>query len=74
MEAKSRIGVVPARRVLIALALFAALAFLAGGYAIRLATAASATPTQAGAVSGQSSTSASGSSPSCYWVNGRRGC
>ena len=75
MEAKSRIAPVPGKALVITLAvLLAALALLAGGYAIRLATATSATPAHTASVSAQSGESNIGSAPSCYWVNGRRGC
>ena len=74
MEANSRIAGVPAMALVIALAVLAALALLAGGYAIRLATAASATAVHTTSASTQSGESSVGSGPTCYWVNGRRGC
>ena len=76
MEAKSRIALVPAKTFVIALMVVAAFALLAGGYAIRLAT--SATPAAAHAASSVSSASASAAggvaAPTCFWVNGHRGC
>ena len=79
MEAKSRIAAVPTNAFAIALLVLAVFALLAGGYAIRLATAATPAAVHAtSSVSGASSAQAGGgtgvSTPNCYWVGGHRGC
>ena len=78
MEAKSRIAAVPTNAFAIAVLVLAAFALLAGGYAIRLATAATpAAVHAASSVSGASSAQSGDtgvSAPTCYWVGGHRGC
>lgn len=74
MEAKSRLAVFPSKAVLVAVALLAALAFLAGGYAIRLATASSSSPApvHASVISGPAAPGLSDAG--CVTSGDHRGC
>lgn len=74
MEARSRITTLPRQAVLaIAVALLVTFA-LAGGYAIRFATAPAAAPTHSTTVWSAGGSSASGTDPGCVVVGGHRGC